>query len=306
MKCRKVMGALGLFAAMLLAAPAAVWAQGDYLDSEIVRVKPDKVADFETIAKKIADANRKANGDRWLAEVSIYGEGNVYVFTSRRDSYADIDKGNDMFMAAVTKTFGKDAAMKLLNDFNNCIISSRSELFRRRPDLSSKMPTDPQALNKMVGESRVLRVAEIRIRYGHVPDFENYMKDVVSHIAENPNTQPVLVSQLVEGGRGGATFHLVFFRSGLAGFDNNPSLKSMVDEDTYARFEKTIAEIEAGSESTIYRFAPELSNPPQEIAAVAADYWNPKPVMAMSHPKPKAATGAESTPTAKPSEKPKN
>jgi hypothetical protein len=303
MNCRKFLWALSLFAGMLLLAPVAAWAQGDYLDSTIVKVKPDKVADFESIAKKIADANRKANGDHWLAEVSVYGEGNVYVFTSRRESYADIDKGNDMFMAAVNKALGKEASMKVLNDFNNCIVSSRSELRRRRPDLSSKWPADPQALNKMVGEARVLRDAEIRIRYGHVPDFENYMKDVVLHISGNPDTQPVLVSQVVEGGRGGATFHLTFFRTGLGGFDNNPSLKSMVDEDTYAKFQKTIGEIEAGSESTIYRFVPELSNPPQEIAEVAADYWNPKPVMAMAKSKPKAA---EATPSAKPSEKPKN
>lgn len=301
MRCRKLFWALGLFATILLVAPAALWAQGDYLDVMVVKVKPDKVADFEAINKKIADANRKANGDTWLAEISVYGEGNTYVFTSRRQDYADIDKGNDMFMAAVNKTFGRDASMKLLNDFNNCIISERTELRRRRPDLSSKWPADAQALNKMVGESRVIRDAEIRIRYGHVPDFEAYMKDVVSHLGDNPNTQPVLVSQVVEGGRGGATFHLTFFRTGLAGFDKNPSLKEMVDEDTYAKFQKTMSEIEAGSESAIYRFSPELSNPPKEIAEVAADYWNPKPVVAASHPKPKA-TVAE----AKPGEKPKN
>ena len=300
MNCRKFLWALGLFAAVLLALPTGARAQGEYLDSEIVRVKPDKVADFEAIARKIADANRKANGDRWLAEVSVYGEGNVYVFTSRRDSYADVDKGNEMFMAAMNKVYGSAATTKLFNDFSNCIISSRNELRRRRPDLSSKMPADAQALNKMVGEARILRDAEIRIRIGHTADFENYMKEVVSHISQNPDSQPILVSQVVEGGHNGATFHLTFFRANMGGFDNNPTLKSMVDADTYRNLQQRIAEIEAGSDSTIYRFAPELSNPPQEIAAVAADYWNPKPVMAMTKPKPKAAPGAESAPAAKP------
>jgi len=301
MNCRKFLWALGLFAAVLLAVPGSLWAQSDYLDSMIVRVKPDKVADFEAINKKIADANRKANGDRWLAEVSIYGEGYVYVFTSRRANYADIDKANEMFMSAVTKTMGREAAMKLLNDFNNCIVSSRTELRIRRPDLSSKMPADPQALNQLVGQSRVLRTLALRIRPGHVAEFEAMLKDINSHADANPNAQPVLVSQAVEGDRGDV-FYVTFFRTSLGGFDNNPTLKDLLGDEGIAKVEKTMSEISAGSESTIYRFAPELSNPPQEIAAVASDYWNPKPVMAMTH-KPKATQAAAE---AKPAEKPKN
>jgi hypothetical protein len=61
---RKALRALGLLAAILLGAPAALWAQGDYLDVSIVKVKPEKVADFEAIGRKIADANRHSNGDQ--------------------------------------------------------------------------------------------------------------------------------------------------------------------------------------------------------------------------------------------------
>jgi hypothetical protein len=161
---QKSFWALSLLATMVLAAPAALWAQGDYLNEFIVRVKPDKVADFEAIAKKIAEVNRHANGDRWIAMTTVYGESNTYVFASRRRSYADIDKGNDMFMSAVNKSLGKAAAEKLFQDFNDCIVGGRSELRVRRPDLSSKMPSDAQALNKMVGESRVLRTPTLRVR----------------------------------------------------------------------------------------------------------------------------------------------
>jgi hypothetical protein len=64
------------------------------------------------------------------------------------------------------------------------------------------------------------------------------------------------------------------------------------------------AESVEGTESTIYRFSPELSNPPEEIASVAADFWHPKPAMAAAELKPKGATGksAELKPA---SEKPK-
>lgn len=288
---RKALWALGLLAVMaiaLFATPAAVWAQAGYLDVFTVRVKPDKVADFEAISKKIADANRHANGDRWLAMQTVYGESNTYVFTSLRTSYADIDKAADMFMGALNRSMGKMAALKLLNDFNNCVMSSRSELRVRRPDLSSKIPSDPQAVNQLVGQARVLRVLALRVREGHEPEFEAMMKDINAQANKNPNTQPVFVSQSIEGSRG-STYYVTFFRSSLAGFDNNPDLKDFMGDEGMARVEKTIAETAAGSDSAIYRFSPELSNPPDEIARASSDYWQPKPMMGtMSHSKAKA------------------
>jgi quinol monooxygenase YgiN len=292
---RKALRALGLLAAILLGAPAALWAQGDYLDVSIVKVKPEKVADFEAIGRKIADANRHSNGDQWLAMQTLYGETNTYVFVSRRQDYADISKGNDAFMNAMNKAHGKEAAEKLLNEVNNCLISWRSELRLRRPDLSSKAPTDAQASNKLVGESRVLRTMTIRVRPGHGGDFEAVVKEINSHAEHNPNAQPVFVSQVIEGGYGN-TFYITFFRSSLGGFDKNPTLKEILGEDGLAKLEKTIAETEASSDSAIYRFLPELSNPPKEIAEVAADFWQPKAVTAASTSRSKAKTAATTEP----------
>jgi len=76
--------ALWAFAvAVCLTAPVAVRAQGDYLDVLTIKVKPEKVADFLALTKRFAEANRKFNGDRWLALQSVYGEANVYQFTQR-------------------------------------------------------------------------------------------------------------------------------------------------------------------------------------------------------------------------------
>ena len=67
-----------------LVAPVAVYAQGDFLDVYIAKVKPEKIADFEALARKMVDVNRRYNGDRWLAMESLYGEGDIYVFISTR------------------------------------------------------------------------------------------------------------------------------------------------------------------------------------------------------------------------------
>lgn len=297
---KRAIWALGV--TVCLAVPAKVQAQGQYVDVGIIKVKPEKVADFEAIAKKIADVNRRGNGDQWLAMETVYGEANTYVFSSRRQDYAGIDKGNDAFMNAMNKAYGKEGAEKVLHDINNCVINWRNELRLRRPDLSSKAPTDAQGYNKMVGESRVLRTIAVHIRPGRAADFEALMKEVNSRADQNPQTQPVLVSQVIEGGHGD-TFYITFFRRSLGGFDQNPTLHEIMGDEGLAKFEKTIAEAAAGSESAIYRFSPEMSNPPQEIAEVAADFWHPKAVMAAAA-KPKAAS--TKTPEVKPtSEKPK-
>jgi len=281
--------ALGAFAvAVCLAAPAAVHAQGDYLDVFIAKVKPEKVADFQALTKKWADANRRFGGDRWLAMEALYGENNVYQFTSIRKDYAEIDKMNEAVMAAVNKAFGKEAAEKMGHDFDNCLVSSRSELRRRRWDLSRKAPKDADAYVKLVGESRVLRTTAVHIRPGHVDDFEALLKNMKEAGENNPDAQPVFVSQVIEGSKG-TTFYVTSLRSSMGGFDHNPTMKDMLGEEGYKKFQQVNADSVEIAESTLYRFSPDLSNPPEEVAKVAMDFWQPKAVMAATA-KPKTAT----------------
>src|SRR5882762_6993601 len=106
-----------------------------YLDEYIAKVKPEKRAEFDAINKKMAALNRRNKGDNWLASENTYGEGNVVTFVSLRNSFADAEKGFDLFMGALAKPGGMAAAGKLFQDFNNTLLSSRSEIRRRRPDL---------------------------------------------------------------------------------------------------------------------------------------------------------------------------
>jgi len=298
---KKAIWAVAVVAGLVLAAPAAVRAQGDYLDEFIVKVKPEKVAEFNVISRKIADANRRFNGDRWIAMETMYGEGGTYVFVSIRKDYADIDKGNDAFVAALQKAYGKDGADKLLRDEASCNESSRSELRRRRWDLSRKAPTDAEAEAKLVGENRLLRTIAVHVRSGHIADFEALLKEIKEAGEKNPDTQPLLVSQVVEGTRG-TTFYITALRSSLSGFDKNPTVREILGDEGYQKYLKAYADFVSSTESSILHFSAELSNPPEEIAKVAADFWQPKAVMASAKPKAAAGKTAEVKPTA---EKPK-
>jgi hypothetical protein len=286
--------------AVCLAAPVAVHAQGDYLDVYIVKVKLEKIADFQVLARKWADANRRFNGDRWLATQSLFGEGGVYLFTSLRQDYADIEKNSETGMVAANKAFGKESTLKMLHDWESCLVWSRTELRRRRPDLSRKAPTDMDSYAKLIGESRVLRTTAVHVRPGHIADFEALMKEAKEAGEKAANTQPVLVSQVVEGSKG-TTFYVTSLRGSLGGFDKNPTLREILGEDRFKKYLQVSAETMEGSESALYRFSPELSNPTEEIVKVAADFWHPKAVMAAGASKSKAAKSAELKPA---SEKP--
>jgi hypothetical protein len=291
MSFRKALWALIVI--VCFAAPAAVRAQGDYLEVFIAKVKPEKVADFHTIAKKWADANRRFNGDRWLASEAVYGEGNVYQFTSTRKDYADVDKINEAGMLAANKAFGKDAAQKLDQDWTNCFAWSRTELRRRRWDLSRKAPKDAEAYAKFIGESRLLRSTAVHIRPGRVADFEALMKDVKEAGEKNSDTAPVFVSQVIEGGKG-ATFYLSTLRSSMGGFDHNPTAKEILGDEGFKKLQQIVAETYETTESTLYRFVPELSNPPDDVAKVASDFWRPKTTI-VAAAKPRTAMEPDAT-----------
>jgi len=285
MSFRKALWAL--IAVVCLAAPAAVRAQGDYLEVFIAKVKSEKVADFQALTKKWVDANRRFNGDRWLALQAVYGEGNVYQFTSTRKDYAEIDKINEAGMLAANKAFGRDGAQKLDQEWTNCFAWSRTELRRRRWDLSRKAPKDPEAYAKFIGESRLLRTTAVHIRPGHTGDFEALMKDVKEAGEKNPDTQPVFVSQVLEGGKG-TIFYLSTLRSSMGGFDHNPTAKEILGDEGFKKLQQIVAETYETTESALYRFVPELSNPPEEVAKVALDFWHPKPLI-VAAAKPRTA-----------------
>jgi hypothetical protein len=297
---RKAFWALAVV--VCLAAPAAVQAQGDYLDVFIVKVKPEKMADFQALNKKFVEANRRYNGDRWIALEALYGEGNVYQFTSTRQNYADVDTGNEAFMAAANKAFGKEAGMKMMQDFNSCLVWSRSELRRRRWDLSRKAPKDAEGYAKLIGESRILRTTAVHIRPGHVDDFEALLKDMKQASEKNPDTHPALVSQVVEGGKG-TMFYISTLRTSMAGFDTSLTLRDLLGEEGYKKFQQISADAVEIAESTLYRFNPEFSNPPEEVAKVASDFWHPKTMVA-SAGKPKTKSTVEPAAEKEPVKKP--
>ena len=279
---------------VLLVTLAAGQAPEQYLDVYTVQVKPEKRADFDAITKKMVAANRQNKGDAWLTMETVYGQGERVTFISVRQGYGDAEKASDTFYGAVQKTLGKAGTDKLFQDYNQCVAGSRSEFRRRRWDLSSNAPGDPAAMAKMLGEARWLRTTAVHVRPGQVATFEALLKDLKGAREKTSPPQTTLVSQAVAG-QEGTVFYVTVLQNSLGGFDNLPSMQQTLGDEGYARFLKTNADVVANTETVINHFLPELSNAPEDVVAIAPDYWRPKTAVAAKASTKKGMVNAAGT-----------
>jgi quinol monooxygenase YgiN len=258
----------------------------DYLDVMIVKVKPEKRADFDQILRKIADSNRKNKGDRWLTGETTYGEQNTIYFVSTRKSYDEIEKSYDVFMAAMTKAMGQTAAMKLLQDFNSCTLGTRAEVRRRRWDLSVNAPADATGQARLVAESRWYRTTTVRVRPGHVGAYEALLKEI-KEAREKKSSQVITLVSQAAAGQIGNVFYLTSLQKSLAGFDQPAAtIRELLGEEGFQRYQKVSQEAVLGTETVINRWVPEMSNPLDEYVSVSPDFWRPKPPAPAAKPKP--------------------
>lgn len=262
--------------AVLLGWAAAGAAQEDFLDILVVKVEPEKRAAFDVAAKKIADANRRHQGDTWIAMETIYGEQGTMTLLSTRRNYAEIDKGYEVFYAAMNKAYGPATATKILQDFNASTESSRGEVRRRRWDLSANVPSDPAALTRLIGGSRWVRTTTIRIRPGQVLHFEEQLRAAKEALEKGDDRRPVFVSQSVAGQQGTA-FYISWLAKSWSDFDSIPSIPQILGPEGYRKFLANASETVEGSETVVNHFVPEISNPPEGVIAASPEFWTPKP-----------------------------
>ena len=280
-----------IFTALLLATFTGGLMTGQdatqYLDEYIAKVKPEKRAEFDAISKKMAALNRRNKGDTWLASENMYGENNVVTFVSLRSGFGDAQKGMDLFMGALAKPGGMAAAEKILQDSNSPLLSARSELWRRRPDLSTNAPASPAEAAAVIGKARFLYMVTVRVRPGRTLEYEDQIKMVRDARAKGGPKQIWLVSQSLVGEQG-TSFHITRPLGSLGEIDDSKTLTQVLGANGYKQYQKGLAENTFSTEITIGRYLPELSNPPAEIAAADPAFWNPKAT-------PAVKKGAEAT-----------
>ncbi len=269
---RKVCGAM-LF--LVLTAAAGWGQQTGYLDVFVARVKPEKRAEFDSITKKIVEANRRNNGDKWIALEVDYGEQNTVIFSSSRETFGNVEKSSADFMGAIGKAYGAAGAMELFGQFGSTLESSRGELRQRRWDLSYNPPADLAAYALVVAKTRWIRSVIVRVRPGHEAEFEAELKEMNAAAQKNNMAGMRWVSQMVAGGSP-FTYHISRLMTSLDELDHAPSMRSMLGDEGMEKFQKVNADTVAGVEYILYRVVPELSNVPDAVVSLAPDFWNSK------------------------------
>lgn len=279
-----------VFLSLLLAAGCFAQASAGYLDVFIVHVKPEKRAQFDAVSKKIADVERKSKGDYWTAAETMYGEQSTVYFVSQRANYAEVGQAAEAFYGTLAKSLGPAATAKLLQDFNDCVASSRGEMRVRRLDLSRNAPTDAAARAKAVAAARFNRTIIVRVRPGRGPEYEAQLKTVQSALERAGNRLSATVYQSVVGQQG-TIYYITVLGSSLGSFDpSGPTLPEALGADGYQKYLKTTQEVVISTETIINRYLPEISNPPDSVIAAGGDFWK---VKAPAAPKPKAAEKKE-------------
>lgn len=268
-----------IFAAGTLAAQLP---QG-YLEVFTEKVKMGKRLDFDTINKREAEMNRK-NGDRWVAYETLYGDSSLIYFVSTRPTFAAAAQGTKLFDEALTRAAGSEAArQKLGNDYDTLLDAQHDAIYRQRWDLSSNVPGTLPEVYKIVGQSRFLRLTVIRTRPGKAREFEaDYRMTKDARERVNPGI-PFVVSQSALGEQTGV-YRITTFLKSLDEMDQVKPIEE-VRADSYAAWERANADAVISVQLSVARFVPEISNPPDEIAAADPSFWRPK---SAASPKPAA------------------
>ena len=279
-------------ACALLAAPAAAQMQNDLLDVFTVQVKPDKMALFDTVNKKIVAANRQNKGSDWVALAQEYGQGYTVRFISTRPSYAAIEEASQAFMAAMNKAYGKAGTEQIFHDGDSCFVSTQSEIRRRRWELSANVPADAAAMARMIGEARWVQTTTVRVRPGQGAKVEEQLRAIKAANENAAAKVTVLVSQAVAG-QTGTVFYVTTFRKSLAEIDGATPLSALMGEEGFRKFQAVVSESVLATETSISRLRPDWSNPPEPTVAAAPDFWRPKPVAASRGAKEETPKGAK-------------
>lgn len=185
---------------------------------------------------------------------------------------------------ALAKGIGAANVPKFFSDFSATLMSERGEIRVRRMDLGSNYPDSVEGRTKLLAESKFLRTTMVRAKPGMTPGLIDVWNKIRSAMESGEQKHAVAVTQAVTGP--GGVFYFTSYANSIGDFDSHAfDLMKALGEESYRSLQKDISEVVAESRVDIYRLNPDLSNPPEELLAVAPAFWKPKPAMAATKTK---------------------
>ncbi|HSF22709.1 MAG TPA: hypothetical protein VLE20_00675 [Blastocatellia bacterium] len=224
---------------------------------------------------KEANANvriwAKANSPHHrLALIPIAGNENEVTYLWPFPSFAAYQKAqNDLDKIGETYKADFDRIRHSGEDYHS---AQRDMLCRLREDLSYNLPAPDFA------KMRYMRVETIRVKPGHVGDFEDQRKIINAAHVKARVDEHMAVFQVVGGAQAG-TFIVVIPWSSMDDSNLQPHGKAYQDalgEDGAKKVARIANEAILFDDVTIYEFAPQLSYVPREWVAADPGFWTLK------------------------------
>lgn len=250
--------------------------QSTYIEVTWLKVKQDKVAEFGQMASRIADANRRAKGDHWIAYVDMYGKDNNVWMAALRSSLTDVEPGMNKFMGAVKEFMGYSPE-RFMAEASKTTDSSGTELWRQRFDLSWNIK-DAADWSERVAKAKYMAVVTIRVKPGHILDAAKQIEMVRDATLTRGDGTSGAVAQLVMGGDP-ATFYIRIPFESLADLEKMPSPRTVLGDEAYRKYSEMAAQNYLSLDYSFRRAVTEWSNPPASFAEANPAMWKVKPVV---------------------------
>jgi hypothetical protein len=265
---------------------------GGFIEVTWMKVKQDRVSEFDQMARRIADANRRAKGDNWVAYTDFYGTDQYVQMASTRSSPEAIEAGMNKFMMSAKEIMGYTPD-RFFAEAAKLVETSGTELRRRRWDLSWGSTDGQDWFSKMAKAAYVASVV-IKVKPGRAADAEKQMLMLKQAATNKGEGSAGMMSQVVLGGAAG-TFYLTVPIESLRDIAAIQSPSSMLGEEAYRNYLQMAAENYASVEIRLRRSVPAWSNPPASYLAANPKLWT---VKAAPAPKPKEAVSENNPPVA--------
>jgi hypothetical protein len=258
------------------------------IEREIVKFGKDAGHEKNEAAFAKAAAVAKTP-DRYLAVTTMSGPGEAW-FLVGFDSYADWEKAEQYdnqpkVQALMGPLMEKDA--DYVGDENQTV-ATYNEKWSYRPGMN-------------IAEMRYFEVETIRLRPGHDKDWENLVT-LYNATAEKINLDEHDIFFEARYGAPNGTIYIFTPRKSLAELDAGIATGKAFDEALGPEGQKKWAQLLeatiAADTTTLVRFSPEMSYPPEDWVKADPSFWKPKPTAA-----PKAPAGAAKKPAEAPAPK---
>jgi len=282
---------------ILIAAMAVVWLTGGaamlraqdqnspipkvlLIDREMVKFGKDSGhAKNEAAFAKAAGLAKTP--DHYLAVTTMSGPSEAW-FLVGFDSYAEWQKANEYddqpkVEAVLDPLVEKDA--DYVSDSDQ-VVATYNDKWSYKPDMN-------------IAEMRYFEVETIRLRQGHEKDWEDLVA-LYQATAAKANVDEHDIFFEARYGAPEGTLYIFTPRKSLADLDAAMGAGKAFDEALGPDGQKKLAELEAAAiasdSTTLVRFSPEMSYPPEEWVKFDPSFWKPKMMMA---PKPAPAPPAK-------------